>query len=278
MNITPSHIRQQLTACYEPREAAALTRIVCCEILGQSSTDYYLDKDIILSVNEEENIQSILQRLLHFEPIQYIQQKAPFCGHEFKVAPGVLIPRPETEELISLILKEITPDAAILDIGTGSGCIAISLAKALPQAKVSAWDISEKALDIARSNNEALNTQVVFEQHDVLSYQPQEARRFDVIVSNPPYVTEKEKNDMEENVLNWEPSLALFVPDSDPLLFYRKIAELGLSLLSDHGKLFFEINRAYGTETVKMLKGLGYHSARTWKDFFSNERFVTAEK
>ena len=211
MNVTVSHIRSALQECYPPREAANLSRIVCCEMFGQSHIDYYLGKDMILSPNDERELESILSRLCNFEPIQYVQGTARFLGRTFRVAPGVLIPRPETEELVEGMLKEVAPVSRILDIGTGSGCIAVTLSKELPEAEVTAWDISEEALAIAGDNNHLLQASVLFVQRDVLTYQPVEGECFDVIVSNPPYVTEIEKRDMEPNVLNWEPSVSIGV-------------------------------------------------------------------
>lgn len=260
------------------QEAANLSRIICCEILGQSTIDYYLGKDIILSPKEVKELESILIRLCNFEPIQYVQGIAYFLGRKFQVAPGVLIPRPETEELVEIILKEISANARILDIGTGSGCISVSLSKELPEAQVTAWDISEEALAVSRRNNEILQASVNFVLCDVLTYQPAFQERYDVIVSNPPYVLEAEKQEMERNVLDWEPSLALFVPDADPLRFYRRIAELGLVMLESCGKLYFEINRAFGEATVAMLLELGYSSAHIQKDISGNDRFVIARR
>ena len=277
-NTSDSHIRKTLLHYYPVQEVAALSRIICCEMLGQSAVDYYLGKDIILSSKEEQELETILSRLCNFEPIQYVQGFAHFLGRRFRVAPGVLIPRPETEELVEQMLKEIAPDARILDIGTGSGCIAVSLSKELPKAQVSAWDISEQALIIARSNNEALQSSVRFVQCDVLTCQPTSQERYDVIVSNPPYVLEEEKQDMERNVLDWEPSLALFVPNTDPLRFYRRIAELAMTLLESGGKLYFEINRAFGEATVAMLSEQGYTNIRIKKDISGNDRFVIAER
>ena len=164
-----------------------------------------------------------------------------------------------------------------MDIGTGSGCIAISLFLAIPQAQVTAWDISEEALVVARRNSEVLGAAVFFEQKDVLAEIDSE-QRFDIIVSNPPYVTESEKADMEPNVLDWEPELALFVPDNDPLRFYRRIAVLGRKLLNPGGKLYFEINRAYGCEIVCMLTDLGYCHPCIIKDISGNDRIVTTHK
>ena len=278
MNITASYIRRKLQGRYDPREAGNLSRIICCEILGQHTVDYYLGKDIILSVKEEQELESILARLHNFEPIQYILGEARFLERTFRVAPGVLIPRPETEELVEMMLKELSPVSRVLDVGTGSGCIAISLAKELPESQVTAWDVSGEALSIAAANSKALQASVRFEQRDVLTYEPCVADCYDVIVSNPPYVTEAEKQEMEHNVLDWEPSLALFVPDTDPLRFYRRIAVLGLEMLTSGGKLYFEINRAFGKDTVAMLCETGYRAVRLQKDISHNDRFVIAEK
>ena len=278
MNIINSYIRNALQKCYSAQEAANLSRIVCCEMLGQSTIDYYLGKDIILSPKEAQELESILIRLCNFEPIQYVQGFAYFLGRTFQVAPGVLIPRPETEELVEIILKEISANARILDIGTGSGCIAVSLSKELPKAQVTAWDISEEALVVSRRNNEILQASVNFVLCDVLNCQPTLQERYDVIVSNPPYVMEAEKQEMERNVLDWEPSLALFVPDADPLRFYCHIAELGLVMLEPGGKLYFEINRAFGEATVAMLLKLGYSGAHIQKDISGNDRFVIAKR
>ena len=278
MNITASYIRRKLQGRYDPREAGNLSLIICCEILGQQTVDYYLGKDIILSVKEEQELESILARLHNFEPIQYILGEARFLERTFRVAPGVLIPRPETEELVEMMLKELSPVSRVLDVGTGSGCIAISLAKELPESQVTAWDVSGEALSIAAANSKALQASVRFEQRDVLTYEPCVADCYDVIVSNPPYVTEAEKQEMEHNVLDWEPSLALFVPDTDPLRFYRRIAVLGLEMLTSGGKLYFEINRAFGKDTVAMLCETGYRAVRLQKDISHNDRFVIAEK
>lgn len=278
MNKIVAYIRSRLQPYYTAEEVSALSRIVCCDLLGQAPTDYYLGKDIALSPKKEQELEDILQRLSRFEPLQYIEGRTLFLGREFWVAPGVLIPRPETEELVELMLKEIPADARILDVGTGSGCIAISLAKALPDALVTAWDVSPEALSVARANARKLQADVRFVECDVLACQVDEVGLYDVIVSNPPYVTEAEKADMEPNVLQWEPSLALFVPDDDPLRFYRRIAVLGRDMLADGGRLYFEINRAYGREMVEMLRTMGYVGVRVEKDLSQNDRFVIAEK
>lgn len=278
MNKIVAYIRSRLQPYYTAEEVSALSRIVCCDLLGQAPTDYYLGKDIALSPKKEQELEDILQRLSRFEPLQYIEGRTLFLGREFGVAPGVLIPRPETEELVELMLKEIPADARILDVGTGSGCIAISLAKELPDALVTAWDVSPEALSVARVNARKLQSNVRFVECDVLACQVDEVGLYDVIVSNPPYVTEAEKADMEPNVLQWEPSLALFVPDDDPLRFYRRIAVLGRDMLADGGRLYFEINRAYGREMVEMLRAMGYVGVRVEKDLSQNDRFVIAEK
>lgn len=278
MNKIVAYIRSRLQPYYTAEEVSALSRIVCCDLLGQAPTDYYLGKDIVLSSKKEQELEDILQRLSRFEPLQYIEGRTLFLGREFWVAPGVLIPRPETEELVELMLKEIPADARILDVGTGSGCIAISLAKELPDALVTAWDVSPEALSVARANARKLQADVRFVECDVLACQVDEVGLYDVIVSNPPYVTEAEKADMEPNVLQWEPLLALFVPDDDPLRFYRRIAVLGRDMLADGGRLYFEINRAYGREMVEMLRTMGYVGVRVEKDLSQNDRFVIAEK
>lgn len=278
MNVSVSHIRRALQESYSVQEAANLSRIVCCEMLGQTTIDYYLGKDIILSSKEMQKLNGILARLLNFEPIQYIQGTARFLERSYHVAPGVLIPRPETEELVEVMLREIPSDARILDIGTGSGCIAISLSKAFPNAKVTAWDVSEDALCIARRNNDDLQASVCFVKQDVLAWRGDGGQCYDVIVSNPPYITESEKQEMERNVLDWEPFSALFVPNNDPLLFYRRIGELGRMMLVDDGRLYFEINRAYGEATAMMLCGQGYTGIRILKDISGNDRFVIAER
>lgn len=278
MNKIVAYIRSRLQPYYTAEEVSALSRIVCCDLLEQAPTDYYLGKDIVLSPKKEQELEDILQRLSRFEPLQYIEGRTLFLGREFWVAPGVLIPRPETEELVELMLKEIPADARILDVGTGSGCIAISLAKELPDALVTAWDVSPEALSVARVNARKLQANVRFVECDVLACQVDEVGLYDVIVSNPPYVTEAEKADMEPNVLQWEPSLALFVPDDDPLRFYRRIAVLGRDMLADGGRLYFEINRAYGREMVEMLRTMGYVGVRVEKDLSQNDRFVIAEK
>ncbi len=276
MHAVELHIKQSLTGIYPDTEIRSFTKIIFTEVFHLNMLDIYMGKDINLSANQVGELEEIIARLQKYEPIQYIVGHEQFCGMTFHVTPAVLIPRPETEELVSLIVEENAGyPARILDIGTGSGCIAISLSKNLPQSQVSSWDISEEALLVARKNNQSLGTSVSFNKINVLEYQPKD-EVFDVIVSNPPYVTVAEKAGMEPNVLSWEPSLALFVPDDDSLLFYRKIAELGIQTLAPNGKIYFEINQAFGKETANLLLALGYHDAEIVKDLSGRDRIIKA--
>ena len=265
--------------CYYPTgEVSALTRILATELLGVSQMAFYLKDDITLTAEQQTQLDNAIERLKKQEPIQYILGYSDFCGLRFKVTPATLIPRPETSELVEWIATGHNNKAVnILDIGTGSGCIAISLAHKIPQSCVTAWDISPDALAVATENSKANNTEVEFAQVDILSHQPGD-EEFDIIVSNPPYIKENEKSAMHSNVLDWEPHTALFVPDNDPLLFYRTIAQKGLALLKPGGVLYFEINRAHGKETVEMLSALGYTGIELRKDFADNDRMVKAIK
>lgn len=286
MNTLAQSIVARLLACYPQREARALARILCCEVLGQSDVDFFVGKDTLLSENQQQKVEDILQRLLHFEPIQYIQGEAPFLGARFKVTPAVLIPRPETAELVQLVaeemrnryptLRSLNDSLHLLDIGTGSGCIAVSLARMLPGSMVDAWDISEEALEVARENAELQGCKVHFCCRDVLRYVPlpEEQGRYAAVVSNPPYICRHEAEQMERNVLDWEPEQALFVPDDDPLRFYRRIAELSRGLLCKGGGLYVEINRAYGHEVVALLEHLGYTQVTLYNDLQGHPRMV----
>ena len=278
MNLTPAELRNLLKAKYDDREAAALARIVCCEMMGQRPTSYVLNEPLCPDAEARQQLDDIVQRLLRFEPLQYIEGKARFLGRDFGVGPGVLIPRPETEELVERVLKETAPGAHVLDIGTGSGCIAVTLALEVPGSYVEAWDISPAALAVARANSKRLEADVVFRQQDVLAHDPEATTRFDVLVSNPPYVTESEEAGMAPNVLLYEPAGALFVPDNDPLLFYRHIAQLGQKLLHPGGRLYFEINRTFGREMAALLEGQGYTDIRVEKDLSGNDRFAMARR
>ena len=271
------HIKENLGSYYPAGEVAAFTRIIVTEMLGIPQTTFFLKDNIELTHEQEATLEDAINRLQKHEPIQYIQGYSDFCGLRFKVTPATLIPRPETSELVEWIASEASGNERILDIGTGSGCIAVSLANKLPDSKVTAWDISNEALAVATENSRSNGTEVLFEQVDILSYRPEE-NLFDIIVSNPPYIKENEKSAMHSNVLDWEPHTALFVPDSDPLLFYRTIAKKGLTLLKPGGTLYFEINRAHGAETVEMLADLGYTGIKLRKDFAENDRMIKATR
>ena len=270
-------IRDALRGYYPDAEALSLAKMILVEVFGFSTLELYGGKDKEISGNCLHELHEMLSRLKKNEPIQYIIGVEHFCGMTFEVDRNVLIPRPETRELVEWIVQDWSRKEAcrILDIGTGSGCIAISLAKQIEGAKVEAWDISEGALQVARRNCARNDAEVLLNRKDVLAALP-EGMSYDVIVSNPPYICEKEKVDMDANVLDWEPEGALFVPDADPLLFYRKIAELGVSMLAEGGSLYFEINRAYGEQTVDMLVSLGYGNIELRKDSWGNDRMIKA--
>ena len=277
MKSIANKINKGLADIYSAGEVSALTRILATELLGVSQMAFYMKDDIALTAEQESSLDNAIERLKKHEPIQYILGYSDFCGLRFKVTPATLIPRPETSELVEWIANESNGTERILDIGTGSGCIAVSLASKLPKSSVSAWDISAEALAVATENSKANSCTVTFKQVDILAYEPTD-EQFDIIVSNPPYIKEVEKEDMEANVLDWEPHTALFVPDSDPLLFYRTIAEKATKMLRPGGKLYFEINRAYGKETVDMLSALGYTDIELRKDFADNDRMIRAVK
>ena len=272
-------IRDALKGHYPDLEALALAKMLLVEVFGFSTLELYGGKDKEFSEKHRSVLNEMIRCLQKNEPIQYIIGIESFFGLTFEVNSNVLIPRPETQELVSWIIGDYQSDESIriLDIGTGSGCIPISLAKQLSKAEVESWDISEGALEVASRNCERNGVKVLLRQKDVLKAAP-EGDLYDVIVSNPPYITNKEKTDMEANVLDWEPSLALFVPDEDPLLFYRKIAQLGCDMLKEGGSLYFEINRAYGEETILMLKGLGYAQIELKKDLWGNDRMIKAKR
>ena len=277
MKTIANKIHEGLASTYTVGEIKALTRIIATELLGISQTAFYLADEIKLDAEQTHLLTNAIERLKKHEPIQYILGYSDFCGLRFTVTPAVLIPRPETSELVEWIATESSTAKSILDIGTGSGCIAISLAAQLPQAQVTAWDISSQALAVAQKNSTANGCAVRFEERDILNYEPAE-EKYDVIVSNPPYIKEVEKKEMEENVLLWEPHLALFVPDNDPLLFYRTIAKKAQKMLIPGGKLYFEINREHGADTVAMLQTMNYRNIALRKDLAGNDRMVVAEK
>ena len=349
--MTYNQLWKRLTAIYNEREAQAIVRTVLDALFGMSLTDICLGKVTQLSADDTTRLEKIMQRLEKSEPVQYVLGAGWFAGRLFDVAPGVLIPRPETEDLVkwacdeakekekednskeergkeekevskkgeapqkeeqllssplkeeeeglrkgkdasqkeeqplSSLLKnnkevsekgEEVPHPSILDIGTGSGCIAITVALALPQARVTAWDISTDALAIAAGNAHRLGASVRFEHQDALSA-PDDEARWDVIVSNPPYICDRERADMSDNVLSYEPELALFVPDSDPLLFYRAIARYASKALKPGGRLLFETNTAYVHEVAQAMANEGFTAIEVRNDCFGKPRMVKGD-
>ena len=349
--MTYNQLWKRLTAIYNEREAQAIVRTVLDALFGMSLTDICLGKVTQLSADDTTRLEKIMQRLEKSEPVQYVLGAEWFAGRLFDVAPGVLIPRPETEDLVkwacdeakekekednskeergkeekevskkgeapqkeeqllssplkeeeeglrkgkdasqkeeqhlSSLLKsnkevsekgEEVPHPSILDIGTGSGCIAITVALALPQARVTAWDISTDALAIAAGNAHRLGASVRFEHQDALSA-PDDEERWDVIVSNPPYICDKERADMSDNVLSYEPELALFVPDNDPLLFYRAIARYASKALKPGGRLLFETNTAYAHEVAQAMANEGFTAIEVRNDCFGKPRMVKGD-
>lgn len=265
---------QRLRNIYDEDEARAVAFLVLEDAFGVSRTDVYADKVKDFSPQESVLLENIVQRLLNGEPIQYILGHARFCGRDFRVTPHTLIPRPETEELVGIIEHRFQP-ASILDVGTGSGCIAVSLKLSFPDAYVEAWDISSEALAVAQDNARSLGADVVFRKVDALvSDVPQFAPRVGkcILVSNPPYVCQSEAKDMEARVLEHEPHKALFVPDDDPLLFYRALCSIARD--GNFAAVALETNRAYADNVAALFLNEGFSRADVLCDQFGNKRFV----
>ncbi len=283
MNSSFRYVVGRLSASYPEGEARALTRLVLETRFGLRQVDVCAGRDRIFSLKEREDLENIVNRLLQKEPVQYVLGQADFCGRAFTVAPGVLVPRPETEELAEWVIRDEKErghsSPRILDIGTGSGCIAVTLALDVPGARVSALDVSPRALAVARKNALRMGAAVDFLCRDILA-PPREggAAPWDVIVANPPYVCEREREGMEENVLRHEPPQALFVPDDDPLVFYRAIGKYAGDTLETGGRLYVEINRAYGQETSELLRNLGLRGIVVRKDSYGNDRMIRCER
>lgn len=269
---------KELKQHYGTAEGYALYRLVMEECFGLTHTDILLGKDNQISEENQARLLEITGRLLKNEPVQYVLGYADFCGHRFAVRPGVLIPRPETELLVQKALElghgmEGVTEPEALDIGTGSGCIAVSMA--LAGCRVTAMDISEEALEIAMQNATALNAEVAFVHENILR-PSRTAQQWHVIVSNPPYICLHEAETMERNVLDYEPHNALFVPDTDPLIFYRAIASYAMSHLSAGGWLCLEINQAYPDEMERLLSSFGFKDVTIQKDQYGKDRIAYA--
>lgn len=271
-------IVRRLQAVQMPEgEARAIAFLIMEKVLGASRTDVYADKVMHFSPLRFARLEIITRRLEAGEPVQYILGEADFMGRTFRVSPAVLIPRPETEDLVRIALAEAPCAQRVLEIGTGSGCIAISIKALRPEAAVEAWDISPRSLAVARSNAEEHGVQVAFHQRDALSAVPA-AEGYDLLVSNPPYVLERERAEIDARVLQHEPALALFVPDDDPLRFYRAIARIGKQGLRAGGTLAVETNTAFTAATAELFRCEGYTAVAEHLDCFGRPRFVVARK
>jgi release factor glutamine methyltransferase len=273
--------KQQLITVYDAQETEAITLTVLAELLNTSKgiIKAFAEKELTLTQQEEAN--NILTQLKTGKPLQYALGYTEFYGLKFLVTPATLIPRPETEELVQWVLESVescklkVESLNILDIGTGSGCIAITLKKNLPGAQVSAVDISAEALHTAKQNAALNEVEVDFTQTDILNSQPT-THNLQLIISNPPYVTLEDKKQMHTNVTDFEPHTALFVPEDDPLIFYKAIADFAVDNLIKDGLLFFEINESLGTETVELLEGKGFTNVELRQDMSGKDRMVKA--
>jgi len=276
--MTYRELWRTLEPLYGNGEARAITDYVLDVCFGLSKADILCGAVEEMTAEKTAELNKIFGHLMKGEPVQYVLGRAEFCGRWFSVRPGVLIPRPETEELCAWITADSKASASpkVLDIGTGSGCIAITLQLDMPESKVTAWDISADALDVARENAQQLGANVNFVKQDALNAKPE--GEWDVIVSNPPYICEKEKKDMAVNVLEHEPHTALFVPDADPLLFYRAITRLAVQTLSKGGRLYFEINPIYADDTCRMMQAEGMTAVELRSDMYGKQRMAKGVK
>lgn len=270
---------KKLDSLYPETEILSFFYLLLEHHFGTKKIDLALEPELMRKKWPEKRFLEALGQLLEERPIQYVVGHAEFAGLKFKVNENVLIPRPETEELVEWMLETIDrrQPLRILDIGTGSGCMPITLSLQIPSAEIHAVDISEKALELARENTQRLGAEVRFFNLDILTVESL-AKNYDVIVSNPPYVRLSEKNEMRGNVLKHEPDLALFVYDEDPLLFYRKIAALGKSALTENGMLFFEINENLAEPVREALSNLSYQNIEVRKDIYGKNRMIRAIK
>ena len=290
--MTYEELWHRLTPIYDTSEAKAIVRWVLDVRFGLSMTDILCGKVTELSSNDQTELEKITARLEKAEPVQYVLGTADFCGRQFHVAPGVLIPRPETAELCEWIIesekrKKSSEKCTLLDIGTGSGCIAITLALEMPEAKVSAWDISDEALRIAQDNAKTLGADISFEHQDILdsslftfhsSLFTLHSSLYNIIVSNPPYIQPSERDGMDKNVLDYEPETALFAPEDNPIIFYQRIGDYAIRSLMPGGLLYFELNPQTVEAVGNYLESIGFQEAEIRQDQFGKQRFLKAKK
>lgn len=270
-------LKQKLTTHFEAVELSSIIGMLIEEVSGWNRTQQIIHQNTVFNQAQVDQIEKYTEHLISGKPIQYILGKAWFMGQNFTVNENVLIPRPETEELVEWIISYANIKnkiLSILDIGTGSGCIAIALKKALPHCEVSALDISKEALKLAQLNANNLNVSIQWMEQNILDTVALE-KAYDIIVSNPPYIPIREKESMQKQVVNFEPSLALFVPDEDPLIFYRTIAKMAKQSLSKNGQLFFEIHYDQGNAILALLNELNFH-AELRQDSFGKDRMIRA--
>ncbi|WP_266203733.1 peptide chain release factor N(5)-glutamine methyltransferase [Pontibacter kalidii] len=275
------HIRESIKAAYPEPEAGSIAQLVLEHVLQKNRVQLTLAQQEQVHAEQERQVKEMTQRLQRQEPVQYVLGVAYFYGLELLVDERVLIPRPETEELVDLVLREYKNQQGlqVLDICAGSGCIPLALAANLPSANVYGLEVSGGALEVARANAAKYNLPVQWLQADIFEPVPGiKLASLDIITSNPPYVLEEEKQQMRENVLEYEPHLALFVPDQDPLKYYRRITEVAQQLLKKSGRLYFEINERYGQEVKELLLTAGFAQAQVVQDLFGKDRIVWGEK
>ena len=280
MQASLTYIRKELNAHFPPEEVESFIRIIFDHLKDYNSTDLIIKRGELLTAGEKSQIQEIIDRLKQNEPIQYILGVTEFYELPFHVSPDVLIPRPETEELVDWVMKTKLPShPVILDVGTGSGCIPISIKKNKDSADIWAFDISKASLEMAKKNAQLNHAKIQFHHVDILNpILPEQFPRIDVLISNPPYVTDAEKGLMNKNVLDFEPDNALFVPDNDPLRFYKALTFFGRKHLNEGGFIFWEINEAFGKECVLVLKENGFSNVELRKDLSGKDRMVKAIK
>lgn len=278
MEETLKKLRESLQPLYGKGESEAIIRLIFHYVKGWNLTDILIHSQDELSPFVKEEISQILERLLKNEPIQYITGEARFHGMDLKVRPGVLIPRPETDELVDIVIDENKDkeDLRVLDLCTGSGCIAVALARNLPFSKVTAIDFSDEALEVAQENSHNLKATVEYIKADIFDWMPEE--KYNIIVSNPPYVMDREALTMEKNVLDFEPHEALFVRDDDPLVFYKRIADIALRCLTENGELYLEINPLTASELKSMFEKKGFGEVTLLRDTGGKIRFACVRR